>query len=378
MLDRGSRIRSGAVTLSLVCLLTAACGRAAPSRAVNTSGMKTSATSSGSQAPPISESSTDEYDYDDPCSLLEPSEVEAVLGSKLAVAPFRSGGDPDSPTADGDHCIYETADFHVISMSVDFTGGAEAFGMANFGKKLLGSAPDAQLKQAFKLQDGTELTGEWDEATLMPMNCCDFLALRGDQMIDIDFTATDLTLPQAAGLVDAAFKRIDRPLKIDGGAHVEEAAALAGTRPRPVDPCSVLTRAEVEAILGPLLSDPKPNGTDECDYQVPSQGPPAIYSLFYWWRGGYAEYRSKAHVAGIASDALTQRVKWKQNDTVYQQTIRVDMAQAVSDTGAWEWAGVIGFNFEAVKRDVLIEAGIPMGTDQHKAARLASAALRKL
>lgn len=359
--------RAGFVAPTLVCLLAAGCGRKVPA---------SSETHSTSETAPISSSSTDEYDYDDPCSLLEPSEVEAVLGGKLAVPPFRSGGDPDDPRVDGEDCIYETADFHVITLSVDFTDGAPAFGMMNFGNKLLGSAP-AQFKQAFKSADGSELTGQWDKATLLPMNCCDFAALRGDQLIEIDFTATNATLGQAMTLVNAAFGRMGKPLAIDGGAHVDEAAALAKTRPRPVDPCSVLSRAEAEAILGPLASDPTPNGTDECDYQVPSQGPPAIYNLRFTWRGGFHDFRSNGHVADVASDALAVNVSGERNDTLEEKTIRLDLTQSVSDTGSWERAGIVGMDFAAVKKDVLVTVAL-QGIDRAKAAKLVAAAMRKL
>ena len=371
MADRNTRIRQGAVALTLLGLLTTACGRKTPSP-----GSQASATNSASNGAPMSESGTDEYDYDDPCSLLEPAEVEAVLGARLATPPFRSGGDPDSPAADGDNCIYETANFHFISMSVEFTDGAQAYGMMNFGKKLLGGAP-GQFKQALKLDDGTEFTGEWDEATLLPMNCCDFAALRGDQLIEIDFTATDATLPQAAKLVDAAFKRIDQPLKIDGGANVDSAAAFSKTRPRPVDPCSLLSRAEAEALIGKLIADPVANGPDECDYELPPKGIRQVYGLQFSWRGGYGEWRSDAHIADIAADATKGKVITVRHDTAFRRVIRLDLNHAVSDSGGWERAGVAGMDFVAVKRDVLVKMDL-RAVDRDKARKLVEAAIAKM
>ncbi|MGH7668801.1 MAG: hypothetical protein ACRENQ_04845 [Gemmatimonadaceae bacterium] len=378
MLPRSHSTLRCVVLLGLVCLLAGGCGPktpAPPSKVV--SGAASTGTAAG-KAPPMSASSADEYDYDDPCSLLEPSEVEAVLGARLATPPFRSGGDPDDPKVDGDDCIYETSNFRYISVEVDFKDGPTAYGMINFGKKVMNSAP-GQLKQALKLNDGTELTGEWDEATLLPMNCCNFAALRGDQLVEIDFTATDATLPQAAKLVDAAFGRIDQPLKIDGGANVDSALALSKTRPQPVAPCSLLSRAEVEALIGKLIADPVANGTDECDYQLPANGRiPQIYGLQTFWRGGYEKWRSDAHIADVASGALKQTVYEKgRGDTVYRKDIQLDLHQAVADTGGWEYAGINGPSFVAVKKDVLLKMGL-VGVDRDKVKKLVSAAIHKI
>ena len=207
-------------------------------------------------APPFAQSSSSEPDQNDPCSLLDPKEVEAALGAPLAVPPYRSFNGPFGATPDGSSCVYETAKFRFISLEVTYSGGSQTYSMIGMTKNLMKSATDPNIahnvKKNFKLDDGTEITGEWDEASLTPMNCCIFSGLRGDQLVTIDFTASPATLRQAATLVDSAYKRMVQPLKIDGGAGVEAAKALQNTRPKPVDVCSILTRAEVEAILGTL------------------------------------------------------------------------------------------------------------------------------
>jgi len=267
----------------------------------------------GGPAPPIAQSSSNEPAADDPCSLLDPKEVEAVLGAPLAAPPYRSYNGPFGPTADGKSCIYETANFRFISFEVDFSGGAQAYSITGMAKNLLKSAGNAQLanniKKNFKLDDGTEMSGEWDEASLMPMNCCIFAALRGDQLITVDFTASPGTLRQAAGLVDAAYKRIDHPLKIDGGAGVTAAKALQKTRPKQVDVCSLLTRTEVEAILGTLSANPSPAGQSGCNFALPEHdNMRPQYEIQIFWSGGYSRWRSDHHVAGIGTGALNQIV----------------------------------------------------------------------
>ena len=353
----------------------------------------------------------------DPCSLLLPKEAEAVLGAPLAVPPFRSMGGPDGASANGDNCVYETGDFRYLTLAVDFTDGAQSYSMVNFVKGLMNSNPDANtaasIKHAFKLDDGTELSGEWDEATLTPMNCCIFNALRADQMITVDFTATRATIPQAATLIDDAFKRIDKPLQIDGNAGVAAAHAYLAHRIKPVDPCTLLTRAEVEAIIGRLAANPTPSGTDSCTYRVPAPGIPRIYQLNFTWRNGYYQYRSNGHVAaatgGMLADmagkamvttdangkhahALTgeQAKAWVSahaqagqssqaapTDRVVAMAAPSILTETAAPSDAWEQAETQGMSFAAVKKDVMVTVDL-RGVDEASARRLVAAAMRKI
>jgi hypothetical protein len=264
-------------------------------------------------APPFAQSSSSEPDENDPCSLLDPKEVEAALGAPLAVPPYRSSKGPFAATPDGSSCVYETAKFRFISLEVTYSGGSQVYSMIGMTKNLMKGAGDPNIannvKKNFKLDDGTEIAGEWDEASLTPMNCCIFSGLRGDQLITIDFTASPATLRQAATLVDSAYKRMAQPLKIDGGAGVEAAEALQKTRPKPVDVCSILTRAEVEAILGTLSSNPAPSGQSGCDYFVPGEGNARPqYDVSISWTGGYSQWRINHHIGGIGMAAVNQVV----------------------------------------------------------------------
>ena len=216
---------------------------------------------------PIAQTASDEFHYDDPCSLLEPKEAEAALGTPLGTQPYRAWN--GTPAPNGPDCIYQSANYQRIIFTVTFKDGAQAYRITGFARKLMGGAPTAAAKQAFKLDDGTELAGEWDEASLTAMNCCIFNALRADQMISIDFTDSQSSLRQAATLADSAFKRIEKPLKLDGASNVAAAKAFLQTRPKEVGACTLLTQAEAEAILGPLAAPPKASGTSSCDYQLP-------------------------------------------------------------------------------------------------------------
>jgi len=326
-----------------------------------------------SRAAPMAAASSDEFHHDDPCSLLEPKEVAAVLGAPLGAPPYRASPHGlNRPTATGQDCIYQTADFHTIELSVDFKDGTQAYRIMGFGKKLVGStAPNAAIKKAFTLDDGTELAGEWDEAQLMAMTCCIFNALRGDQMISIDFTGSDATLRQAAELVDLAFKRLDKPLKIDGGAGLEAAKALISARPKPVDACTLLTRSEAEAVIGPLTGDPVSHGTDECAYPAqPANGIPRVYDLNVKWDGGYAKWRSLPHIVNMVGNAMAIK-----GDAQSPEPATAEEAPGAGDS--WAHAGIVYNDFVIVKKDVEFRLDL-RGLDRVAGRRLVVAAARRI
>jgi hypothetical protein len=369
-------------------------------------------------SPPVQQSDSDESN--DPCALLEPKEVEAVLGGPLGTPPFR--GATYNPSEDGSDCVYMSANFQAITLHVDYEGGPQAYHIGDFvGNILKGAgALNDKTKKAMVAEDGSEIAGEWDEAKLTPMNCCIFNALRADQMISIDFTGSAATLKQAAALVDSAFKRIDKPLAIDSSAKVERAKAFLKTRPARRDPCSILSQAEVEAILGKLIAPPAAN-SDSCSYELPPHGIRQVYQMDFRWHGGNYDFRSDmqaAKVAGVALGSMenkyttqvqvadappaqgtapggtgTQPAPTTHTETV-TQTVTTDEAsrQVTGQTftenthltgeegktaGPWERSATVGPKFEAVKKDILLQVDL-RGVDPGKAQALAAAVMQKL
>lgn len=201
-------------------------------------------------------------DNNDPCRLLSAAEAEAVLGAPLAVAPYRSyGGLGDragTPLADSDVCWFETATHQNLTVSLSRTnGGAVMNGVAGVVDKI-------ETKTKAKFQDGSELTGEWDEAKVL--NCCTLMALRGDSLVEIDTGGTAATPQQIASLADAAIKRLEAPLPYDSSLGFAAAEAFYGKRPNSGDPCSVLTKADIEAVFGgPVKGEPQASG-NECTW----------------------------------------------------------------------------------------------------------------
>jgi hypothetical protein len=241
-------------------------------------------------------------------------------------------------------------------------------------------------------------------------------------MISIDFTGSGATLKQAAGLVDAAFKRMDKPLPLDGGANVAAATAFLKTRPAPREPCSVLSQAEAEAILGKLIAPPAAQG-DSCTYELPSQGMRQIYDLRYRWRGGNYDFRTDLQAAKMGGTALgTMEFKSTTQQQVadaplatgtgpnaaptstpgggvhtvttttsvsvdeaaqqvtgqtFQQGMHLTGEQDNTGGGPWERSATIGPKFEAVKKDIVVAVDL-RGVDRDKAKALVTAAMKKL
>jgi hypothetical protein len=231
-------------------------------------------------------SDTASADEQDPCGLLDPKEAEAALGAPLATPPFRSSnGDPFS---NGDECTYEDAHFRRIVVGVEWDGASAGWKMMGNLQSMVNQGP---TKGMLHLADGSDLAGTWDEARVE--GCCKFTALLGDQSVSVDVEDSTVGVPEAAKLADAALKRLQKPLSIDSKQTVAAAKDYeAAHRVKRRDPCSFLTRAEAEAIIGPLAADPKPSeGSCEYDAIVSPGRLPAQVVISVGWTSGYQELR---------------------------------------------------------------------------------------
>ncbi len=369
--------------------------------------------------PPMAQSDYGVDHHNDPCSLLQTSEVEAALGAPLGTPPYR--GVPYRPVPDGGDCTYQTANFQTVTLRVDWDGGQQAYHISDFvgnAVKRTGALSD-KAKQTMVSEDGSTIGGEWDEAKLTPFNCCIFNALRADQMISIDFTGSAMTLKAAAALVDAALKRMDKPLGLDGGANIAAAKTFLKGRPKPLSPCSVLTQAEVEAILGSALAKAPEEDKSVCTYTLPQlpDAPPRIYDLQFLWSGGNYDFRqdlsaAKMGGAALGSMSMTAKVQQQVSDAppasadgsnpappVHTHTVTENVTTTVDEaakqmngktfsqqmnltgdenaagTGPWERSATTGHRFEAVKKDVLVRGS--WSADAGKARSLVAAAMGK-
>ena len=304
---------------------------------------------------PSTASAPPKADPHDPCRLREPKEVEAALGAPLAVAPFRAESanrsDGGTPLADGDACWYETADRHNIAIEVTWTdAGAVLSGIGGYLAKAEGAS-----KGLVKLQDGSELTGEWDEVKVL--GCCTFMALRGDAMVEIDFGGSTASFEQVSVLADAALRRMEAPLAIDGSAGVAAATQREALRPKAAEPCSLWTAADIEASVG-TLKNLEPS-SDECTVTYENdRGRSVLFVSTVTWRNGYRRYREGNQMLGSMLGSALKEMGAEGSKAGKSKNI----------DGPWDAAQQTSVQFNSVRDDVQIairQRG--MSTDDLKA-----------
>lgn len=278
----------------------------------------------------------------DPCSLLTLAEAEAFLGAPLAGPPYLSGnpiGDrAEVPDADGSVCWYSTADNRNFTVTAEWEqGGTISAGVAAHADKA-----EAASKGLLKLKDGTELTGDWDEARLN--GCCDFSAVQGDSLVEIDFGGSMATTEQAAALADKALARLVAPLPIDGRAGVAAAQKRLDARYASDDPCALWRAEDITRLLGTPSGQPERSG-NECTWNYRSkQDRNAMFVATVNPLNGYRLFRTQnATFAGFAQgiDAMGAA-----------EGVRLRASQGVE--GPWEAAISGPIQFNSVRKDASV------------------------
>jgi hypothetical protein len=324
--------------LAVLAASATACGDRNPAAAPGGSGQVDSATTAAADLA-LAPAAADPHD---PCRLLASSEVEAVLGGPLAGAPYLTGNpDGDSggvPDDTGDVCWYSTKDNHNLTISAEWTdGGAISSGV----NSRIASAENAS-KGMLKLQDGTELTGDWDEASIR--GCCTFVALQGDSLVEINFAGTPASQAQVAPLVNAALARLGKPLDLSGRAGNAAALARENARFSTKDPCSYWSADDIRNLLGATLKgEPERSGQD-CliTYLTPDQRSHQ-FNITVTPRNGYRSFRrDNATYAGFARGINADNAG----------SVALKPAEALA--GPWEAAENGPIQFSAVRHDAHI------------------------
>jgi len=345
------RLARSLAGIALVAVTLASCGRSASSQ------------EQSKATPPRVESTATR----DACSLLEPKEVEAVLGASLATPPFLSRD--GLPTYDGSACQYEDANLHNITIDVEWDGGATVFKMSGALQSLVNQTA---AKGLVHLAEGADVAGEWDEARVI--GCCSFVALRGDQMVTVDVGGSKAPMAAAATLADMAIKRLDHVLAIRGLPNVKAAMAFESAhRPKRIDPCALVSRAEAEAIVGKLEGEPTPND-DRCVYQHVIEGAfGPTYVVKVRWTGGFSDFRLQNDVSATFTKGFTKNmpIASDRKEAFESALIGGELANP-----AWDVANFSITGLSAVKKDVSVSIE-PQGGSREDTIKLMEKAMSK-
>ncbi len=311
---------------------------------------------SGNQAAASSDAEASEGN---PCGLLAVKEVEAAIGP-LRDPPYRYDESENRPDVAGGTCVYQARDLRRMKLNVDWSGGASDMKMLRGARQMT----DQAMSGTMVTETGDTIAGAWDEVAPMPMNCCILEALLGDQLVALDWTGTRLTTAEGARLLDAAVQRLGHPLDIDGSAPVAAVLARLAAEPKDRDPCGLVTRAEAEAIFGPLTAAPERSDSgrgNKCTYLYTEQKYPASAEVSVTWSQGYAAFAGDMHVKGIVGTRAVPRI----TGGVVGGT---DSLHAPAIAGPWDDANDTGGTFTAVRQDVMIAVGVgPASMDKAKA-----------
>lgn len=297
----------------------------------------------------------------DPCALVAGQEMEALIGP-LAEAPYRVNSDRE-PQVDGAGCYYRARDRRNVTIEVDWTGGEMQFQMlAGTGQAitdiLVGYDPATDT-----------LEGAWDRVGA-PFGY--LIALKDSTSVTIDPLGSRLGLGDAARIASLALRRVGQPLDYSGAK-----ATLARDGP-PVparNPCELVTRTEVEALMGPLREDPRASEDgSECEFVTTQEflGSPVTRSLEVVWQDGFHRFGEERFALAGATQVMAAQM---------DPDLPTLGTGAAGEAEPWdERITLVGGLITVVKADVMLQiAGDGVGGfDETKALELLRIAIRRL
>jgi hypothetical protein len=244
---------------------------------------------SSQQAPSTSAASAGR----DPCALVSQAEMETLLGH-LAEAPYRVAHRRPDPA--GDACMYRAHDLRNVTLFVAWKDGDRYFRLFQG----LGGAVENRL--GGRDAAGDSIAGPWDRVAT-PFG--QFIVLRGSVAIHVDALGSRLDLPDREQIARFAIGRLDAPLSYDGAAAARHVPASSARR----NPCTLITRAEVESVMGPLQAEPKASEDgDECRFALTQtmMGRPVERALQVQWTDGFYALGQEGEASGRARKAMQQ------------------------------------------------------------------------
>jgi hypothetical protein len=229
----------------------------------------------------------DDIYHKDPCRYVSQAEAESYLGPLLH-PPYRGKDDHITADSTGNVCIYRAADGRSIDVSAQWMDGKSEIKQFTRGF----------LNQFFVDDKGKTdtLSDAWDQAAIRDGT---LYALKGDTLFQIDYAGSTAGLAGGAKLAEDAINRLGKPLAYNGGAAV---TGVPGPLVAPRDPCSVLTRADIEPVMGRLVADPK---GDESSCTYPTASGPVVLQVR--WINGFRALFSDRYAATNARAMTNQQ-----------------------------------------------------------------------
>jgi hypothetical protein len=217
------------------------------------------------------------------------------------------------------------------------------------------------------------LRSQFDQVITLPGH---LMARKGDAMVDIAYEGSRAGLPGAAQIADAALGRLGAPLAYDGAAAARSAP---GPLVRPRDPCTLVSRRDVEGILGTLAGDPDSHESG-CTYTLAARRGLGgqVVELAVQWRDGFAaleQARASAAIVqrqvgggslGAGGDSGFKGFMQQVQGVMRSQGMGVQMSDSGSGlqndsavAGPWDEASLVaGLGFSAVRSDVLVSVDL--------------------
>ena len=321
-------------------------------------------TSSSANSPPpaakVADYTTSTPDANDACTLVSQAEMEHFMGPLLE-PPYRAKR--REPDPGGPECLYRAKDFRNVTVELDRESGEMGFRMlagmgGNIEKELTGGDKSAEA-----------LAANWDK---IGRAFGQLIALKGTTSVQVDPLASRLDVPTQAEIIKIAINRLQKPLGYDGAKAASNHTNL-GVKPR--DPCSLVTRAEAEALMGKLRADPHAaeEGT-ECVFPVDAVvlGYPVDQTLTVHWSDGFYEFGQERASMGMAGKMMARSMG---------PDIPAVGENVAGEQEPWdERITLIGGVVTVVRRDVLLKiAGNGVGGfDEAKALALLRTAAKRI
>ena len=346
--NRCIRWLRGVILASLTATVTA-CGGGSEATNNSSSGASSASTtkpssSADSWTPTIKTATLP----DDPCALIPAADVEAAMGSTLAEPPKKADGclyvlvmpeavaakrahakemqekirkafaklgtPPDEEPQDKLDKVMNDPRSYAVTVSVDVrgevtgeTGQDMAFKMLGLG----GADPGTAKTEVAKAPN------DWDDARGIAYT---FTARVGHLRVSVEGQSPDVPREPMQKLAEVVRDRIpDLPFGVTNPYQIIQRGEK--------DPCSLLTRAEAEAVLGPLAMDPYRSSSNwpplahgkgfACAYYTAGHH---VFALAPQWQDGAQSFKIEKGVGGLVGavagqESVVIKGPWEQAST---------------------------------------------------------------